>query len=405
MGLRFKKVPKGTIFIVVLLVTVVGIYWVIKSSEVSLPKKRGQEGRKELALIWQKKFDGEVYGVSIFIWPNGRDPKEIPVMQVRTNKALHLIDEKGRSIRKFRPFGDSLQVSRDGKYILEQIAETQEKGIDQFTTTIRYTTQDGECLWERKNVFGARISPAGDVLVRKGVERNIQFFDKNAKLIKGYNIEYKYGSTNHTFSENGDFYVLTYSQWHEKDEKLKNYILVLDKRRDLICNKEIGIREPDWIAISSNGKIYMIANFYLYCLNVNGKGIWQKKLTENLKEEYPYVQKTILLLDENVLVVPYKGFIAFLNSSSGKEIRRVKSESLKKGYILGCSSLGTIGVITTAIDTSRKFYLISNEGKIIYTKDFPILDTVEGAGFSENGKFLYFVVRKDVFIFVYNLEI
>lgn len=413
MGLRLKKASKGTIFIMVMLITVVGIYWVIRSREVSSPKKIEEEKKNKLELIWQKEFD-EVPSVWILQGPRRGGKNEIPLLEVHVGKMYSLFGEKGEIIRKIK-YGRKVSISEDRKYLLETMWRP-----DSFGSDIRFSSWEGKVLWERKDVgYGAELSPTGEVTVLRDFDSNvlngIEFLDKNGKVIRKQDIEYVHdtATTRSRFSKDGNYYAFAYRQGLEIKE-IRGFLSFFNKSGHLLWTKEDKkILWPRWLLLSTHGeRIFLNKGKFFYCLNRQGRLLWETDWMKEKELSRTSPRRVILSPKDDFLVALFDEFIFVVKASNGEEIWRLKLEKIeRRRYVpyhkVELSPNGMLlAVIIGELESEGKFYIVnSSNGNIIVQGKYPIFDTSVESVFSGDSRYFYIVARKAKSLFVYKLEI
>ncbi|MBA7468482.1 hypothetical protein ES707_03733 [subsurface metagenome] len=413
MGLRFKKVFKGTIFIVILLIGVVGIYWAIKSKGISSTEKITGKESKQLELIWQKEFDA-VSDVWILQGPRKGEKNEIPLLEVDVEKMYSLFGEKGEIIRNIK-YGRKVSISEDRKYLLETAWRPDSSGSD-----IRFTSWEGKVLWERRNVgYGAELSPTGEITVLRDFDSNvlngIEFLDRNGKVIRKQDIEYVHDitTTRSCFSKDGNYYAIAYRQGLEWKE-MRGFLSLFNKKGHLLWTREDKkILWPRWLLLSTHGeRIFLNKGKFFYCLDRQGRLLWETEWMREKELSRTSPRRVILSPKDDFLVALFDEFILVVKASNGEEIWRLKLEEPRRKDVVAHRNLKMspdgekLALITDEYELPGKFYIIdSGNGDIIFQGEYPIFDGVARLAFSADSKSFYIVSGKAKRLFVYKLEI
>jgi len=411
-GLTFKKVSKETIFIVVLLVAVAGIYWAIKSKGISSTEKIASEKSKQLELIWQKEFDG-VSDVWILQGPRRGEKNEIPLLEVDFEKMYTLFNEKGEIIRETK-YGREVSISEDRKYLLETMYRP-----DSFGSDIRLTSWEGKVLWERRNVgYGAELSPTGEITVLRDFDSNvlngIEFLDKNGKVIRKQDIEYVHDitTTRSRFSKDGNYYAIAYRQGLEMKE-MRGFLSLFNKNGHLLWTREDKkILWPRWLLLSTHGeRIFLNKGKFFYCLDRQGRLLWEAEWMKEKELSRTSPRRVILSPKDDFLVALFDEFILVVKASNGEEIWLLKLEEPRRKDVVAHRNLKMspdgekLALITDEYELPGKLYIIdSGNGDIILQGEYPIFDGVARLAFSADSKSFYIVAGKAKSLFVYKLE-
>lgn len=413
MGLTFKKVSKGTIFIVVLLVAVAGIYWAIKSKGISSTEKITEKRSEQLELIWQKEFDG-LSDVWILQGPREGEKNEIPLLEVDVEKMYTLFGEKGEIFRETK-YGRKVSISEDRKYLLETMWRP-----DSFGDDIRFTSWEGKVLWERRNVgYGAELSPTGEITVLRDFDSNvlngIEFLDKNGKVIRKQDIEYVHdtATTRSGFSKDGNYYAIAYRQGLEMKE-MRGFLSLFNKKGDLLWTKEDNkLLWPRWLLFSTHGeRIFLNKGKFFYCLDRQGRLLWEADWMKEKELSRTSPRRVILSPKDDFLVALFDEFILVVKASNGEEIWRLKLEEPRRKDVVAHRNLEMspdgekLALITDEYELPGEFYIMdSGNGDIILQGEYPVSDGVAELAFSVDSKSFYIVFRKAKSVFVYKLEI
>lgn len=417
MGLTFKKVSKGTIFIVVLLVAVAGIYWAIRSKGISSAEKITRKESKQLELIWQKEFDA-VSDVWILQGPRRGEKNEIPLLEVTEYvgemKKYSLFGEKGEIFREIK-YGMKVSISEDRKYLLETVRKP-----DSFGSDIRFSSWEGKVLWERRGVgYGAELSPTGEITVLRDFDSNvlngIEFLDRNGKVIRKQDIEYVHDTTTtrSRFSKDGNYYAIAYRQGLTMKE-MRGFLSLFNKNGHLLWTKEDNkLLWPDWMLLSTHGeRIFLNTGKFLYCLDRQGRLLWETDWMKEKELSGTSLKRVILSPKDDFLVVLFDEFIFVIKASNGEEIWRLKLEKIeRRRYVphhkVQLSPNGMLlGVIISELESEGKFYIInSSNGDTIVQGKYPISDISVESVFSGDSRYFYIVAGKAKTLFVYKLEI
>jgi outer membrane protein assembly factor BamB len=413
MRLKFRKVSKGAIFTVVLLITVAGIYWAIKSKGISSTEKIAGKESKQLELIWQKEFDG-VGDVWILQGPRKGEKNEIPLLEVHVGDMYSLFGEKGEIFREIK-YGRKVSISEDRKYLLETVWRPSSSGLD-----IRFTSWEGKVLWERTHVrYGTELSPTGEITVLTDFDSNvlngIEFLDKNGKVIRKQDIEYVHDSdtTRSCFSKDGNYYAFVYRQGLEIKE-MRGFLSLFNKNGHLLWTKEDNkLLWPRWLLLSTHGeRIFLITGKSLYCLDRQGRLLWETDWMKEKELSGPIPRRVILSPKDDFLVILFDEFIFVVEASDGEEIWRLKLEEPRRKDVVAHRNLKIspdekkLGLTTYEYQLPGKFYIIdSGNGDIIVQGEYPISDGLARLAFSADSKSFYIVYIKANSLFVYKLEI
>lgn len=417
MGLKFRKVSKGAIFTVVLLIAVAGIYWAIKSKGISSTEKIAGKESKQLELIWQKEFDA-VSDVWILQGPRRGEKNEIPLLEVTEYvgemKMYSLFGEKGEIFREIK-YGMKVCISEDRKYLLESV-----KKPDSFGSDIRLTLWEGKVLWERRGVgYGAELSPTGEITVLRDFDSNvlngIEFLDKNGKVIRKQDIEYVHdtATTRSCFSKDGNYYAIAYRQGLEMKE-MRGFLSLFNKSGHLLWTREDKkILWPRWLLLSTHGeRIFLNKGKFFYCLDGQGRLLWETDWMKEKELRGPIPRRVILSPKDDFLVILFDEFIFVIKASDGEEIWRLKLEKIeRRRYVpyheAQLSPNGRLlAVITGELESEGKFYIVnSSNGNTIIQGKYPISDISVESVFSGDSRYFYIVAGKAKSLFVYKLEI
>jgi len=415
-GLTFKKVSKGTIFIVVLLIAVAGIYWAIKSKGISSAEKITGKESKQLELIWQKEFDG-LSNVWILQGPRRGGKNEIPLLEVTEYvgemKKYSLFGEKGEIFREIK-YGMKVSISEDRKYLLETVRKP-----DSFGSDIRFSSWEGKVLWERRGVgYGAELSPTGEITVLRDFDSNvlngIEFLDRNGKVIRKQDIEYVHDTTTtrSRFSKDGNYYAIAYRQGLTMKE-MRGFLSLFNKNGHLLWTKEDNkLLWPDWMLLSTHGERIFLNTGKFYCLDRQGRLLWETDWMKEKELSGTSPTRVILSPKDDFLVILFDEFIFVIKASDGEEIWRLKLEEPRRKDVVAHRNLKMspdgkkLALITDEYELPGKFYIIdSGNGDIIFQGEYPVSDGVAELAFSADSKTFYIVFRKTKSVFVYKLEI
>jgi len=416
MGLKLKKVSKGTIFIVVLLVAIAGIYWAIRSKGFSSTEKITEKESKQLELIWQKEFDA-VSDVWVLQGPRKGEKNEIPLLGVSVGemwKMYTLLGEKGEIIRNIG-YRRKISISEDRKYLLETMYRP-----DSFGDDIRFTSWEGKVLWERRDVgYGAELSPTGEIIVLRDFDSNvlngIEFLDKNGKVIRKQDIEYVHdtATTRSCFSKDGNYYAIAYRQGLTMKE-MRGFLSLFNKNGQLLWTKEDNkLLWPDWLLLSTHSeRIFLNTGKFLYCLDRQGRLLWETDWMKEKELSRTSPRRVILSPKDDFLVALFDEFIFVVKASDGEEIWRLKLEEPRRKDVVAHRKLKMspngkkLALITDEYELPGKFCIIDSGNRdIILQGEFPISDGVAELAFSADSKSFYIVFRKGKSVFVYKLEI